>query len=167
MYHRCRTSTSMMKRKTLLSSCARVRTCVIISDPLSIRASFVVASERLSKVGYISSQVSLGQPYRVDTTKAGQRQVFDCASRVLQSSWPEARCTRLHCPTSNRMIFSLRTSLLLFCFSLSLFLFLLEPGKLRKFGITQRFSRHHQWLMRNPYKRMYKIIQGYENDLHI
>jgi len=37
------------------------------------------------RLGIFPRQVSLGHPYRVDTTKAGQRRVFDCASRVLQS----------------------------------------------------------------------------------
>lgn len=94
--------TVQVRRPTSTASeirrCARgVRTCVIISDPLSIRrASFVVVSERANertnertsgcqRLGIFPRQVSLGHPYRVDTTKAGQRRVFDCVSRVLQS----------------------------------------------------------------------------------
>lgn len=95
-----RTHFSPSTSSSRLSSCARgshVRNYYRPSID-SFRAGFVVTSERaderasgraderLSKVGYISSASESRSPvYRVDTTKAGQRRVFDCASRVLQS----------------------------------------------------------------------------------
>jgi len=76
----------------------------------SFRAGFVVTNERTNertnepagertsgcqRLGIFPRQVSLGHPYWVDTTKAGQRRVFDCASRVLQSELTSAAGARI------------------------------------------------------------------------
>jgi len=74
------------------------------------------ANERTSgcqRLGIFPRQVSLGHPYRVDTTKAGQRRVFDCASRVLQS---ELTRSSDHSASGKSLFLSLSLSLSLYLY---------------------------------------------------